>query len=169
MRLSQIGNFANCEGSLPVDLGLSEDAEFVRRQMARVFQFPSGTSSREERHHEILARLADAQEESRSEDWLAEGRNPVTSDTLASALRFARLIPPTVPVPDIRPDQDGDVSFDWSTSARNVLSVSVSSTGLLHYAALFGFNRVHGVENFAGFLPIAIRTNLRRLYTETIE
>jgi len=45
-------------------------------------------------------------------------------------------------------ESDGHITFEWYTSPRHILSISVSPDGKLHYAALIGSRKAYGTEDF---------------------
>jgi hypothetical protein len=97
-------------------------------------------------------------------NWDGYGAAPVADSTVWHAQRFLAAIPESWPNAEIDVDPDGEVSFEWARDAHWVFTVSVSETGRLSYAGLFGTSRVHGVENLAGTLPRAIVDGLARLF-----
>jgi len=79
---------------------------------------------------------------------------PIDEDTQRAAIRFATLLPSSVPVPEIAADPDGEVSFDWIGNSYNVFSVSVDRNGRLAYAGRFSEGRrVNGVEQLSAVCP----------------
>ena len=62
----------------------------------------------------------------------------VSPDTATHALRFALLLPNSLPIPEISPDPDGDISFDWISKTGKVFSASIDRTGRIAYAGRFG-------------------------------
>ena len=70
---------------------------------------------------------------------------------------FLETLPTTTPVPDVVPEPDGEIAFEWDYGPWRILSVSVGPTGLLSYAALYGrTSKAHGTEKFIDRLPGAI-------------
>jgi hypothetical protein len=88
----------------------------------------------------------------------------VSAAVVWAARQFLSVIPEAWPSPEIAADPDGEVSFEWARSPNWVFTVSVAGDGRLSYAGMFGPNRVHGVETFAGTLPEAIVAGLARLF-----
>jgi hypothetical protein len=87
---------------------------------------------------------------------------PVDQLTADVAVEFAWQLPRFAPSPEISPDPDGEISFDWFGSSGKMFSVSVSKTGRLSYAGLFGESRVHGTEKLAESIPKEVLRGLLR-------
>lgn len=88
---------------------------------------------------------------------------PVDQDTAFMAIAFASLLPRFAPMPEISPDPDGEISFDWIQASGKMFSVSVNRSGRLAYAGWFGEDsRVHGIEKLADSLPQEILRGLLR-------
>ncbi len=78
----------------------------------------------------------------------------VSPDTATYALKFALLLPNSLPIPEISPDPDGDISFDWISKTGKVFSASIDRTGRIAYAGRFGErSKIHGIEQLSDSLP----------------
>lgn len=89
---------------------------------------------------------------------------PVTSETVTQALRFALLLPNSVPIPEVSADPDGDISFDWIGRTGKMFSVSVDRTGRAAYAGRFGErSKVHGIEQLSDILPQEILRGIEKI------
>jgi hypothetical protein len=73
------------------------------------------------------------------------------------------VIGKSLPAPSIGAEPDGVLTMEWHCSERRTLSVSVSSGEELHFAGLFGSNRVYGTETFPGQIPKPILDLVRRV------
>ena len=97
------------------------------------------------------------------EDWDGEESARVEPSTYVYACQFLRLLPSTIPVPEIAADTDGEILFEWDLGRRRVFSVSIGRDGTLTYAALFGHTKTHGTEHFREALPPVISNCFERL------
>lgn len=89
---------------------------------------------------------------------------PVSESTMREAVKFALLLPKSLPIPEISADPDGDISFDWVNRAGFMFSVSVSATGRLAYAGRFGEkSRVHGIEQLSEACPHEILRGIEKV------
>ncbi|GAI04857.1 unnamed protein product, partial [marine sediment metagenome] len=46
------------------------------------------------------------------DDWDSYGARPIDAKSLLNATLFARLLPMTVPIPEIYVDPDGEIGFE---------------------------------------------------------
>jgi len=77
---------------------------------------------------------------------------------------FLEALPTTAPIPDVVPEPDGEVAFEWDRGPWCVFSVSVGSDGTLSYAGLYGRRtKAHGTELFVDAVPKAVMDGLARL------
>jgi hypothetical protein len=139
-----------------LDEGLSPAAQQLRATLQRAFA-PSSSCiprSRELGETRLLSALGSAD---------AEG-TAVPRETFAAALDFLWALPSDVPLPEIVVAPDGEIGFDWNDGPRRVLSVAVGNRGSLGYAALLGFEPVHGRVPFAGAVPRTVAHILGRLF-----
>jgi predicted DNA-binding antitoxin AbrB/MazE fold protein len=99
-------------------------------------------------------------------DWDGYGALAVSQDVLVNGRRFLETLPQDLPAPSIGAEPDGALTMEWHCSERRTLSISVSSGEELHFAGLFGSNRVYGTEAFLGRVPKAIVGLVRRVYVK---
>jgi hypothetical protein len=144
--------------------GFSEEARSIARAARN--QKRESRKSATLGNKAAIDELGAAWEECRQEGWDGYSAQPVTQDTLRNAYIFLEALPLGVPVPSVAAEPDGELAFEWHLSARRTLSVSVTPDGDLHYAGLFGPNRVYGTEAFFGRIPETILNLVRRVYKE---
>ena len=143
-------------------LGFSDAAQYVdstrrgRRQLdvSNVFGIESA----------LRNEWATVWEECREPNWDGFQALPVSQDTFRSTYLFLESLPPNFPAPSIGAEPDGALTLEWHRSLRRTLSVSVSPEDELHFAALFGPNRVYGTEAFFGEVSESILDLIRRVY-----
>lgn len=88
-----------------------------------------------------------------SEGWDGENARPISEEVRQLAIVFLDSLPLGIEAPEVGAEPDGDITLEWYRSPRWILSVSVSSKGKLHYAALFGASELYGSEPFFGKAP----------------
>ena len=144
-------------------LGFSDAARFVqestergRRQLHQSNVFGIESTLRDE--------LATVWEDCREPNWDGYEAIPLSQDALRNCYLFLESMPLGFPAPSIGAEPDGALTLEWHRSARRTLSVSVSPSDELHFAALFGPNRVYGTEAFFGEIPESILDLIRRVY-----
>ncbi len=144
------------------DQALSEEAQVLRRLTDEASEFPESITVGEPRRTAQEA-LDAAYATAQVDDWDGEGSARVEPSTYVYANQFLRLLPITIPVPEIAADTDGEILFEWDFGRRRVFSVSVGRDGTLTFAALIGYTKTHGTEHFHEALPSAISDCFARL------
>ena len=88
---------------------------------------------------------------------------PVDTNTAHQALRFAQLLPWSLPMPEVAPEPDGEISFDWLGPSGKMFSVSVNKAGRAAYAGRFGEkSQCHGTEQLTDVCPKEIIRGIAR-------
>ena len=108
--------------------------------------------------------LATVWEECCEPNWDGFQAIAVSQDTLRNTYLFLESLPLGFPPPSVGAEPDGELTLEWHCSTRRTLPVSVNPDDDLHYAALFGPNRVYGTEAFFGEVPRSILNLIRRVY-----
>ncbi|MDL1962225.1 MAG: hypothetical protein LWX01_11130 [Deltaproteobacteria bacterium] len=112
-----------------------------------------------------LEELEKVYEECLEANWDGYGAIPISRETYSKARKLLRMIPPSLPRPDISAEPDGEITFEWYKEKYSVFVISVGSDNLITYAGLFGeSNKIHGTEYFADELPEIICHCIRRLF-----
>jgi len=143
--------------------GASTTAYFIEEQVQEGrghLQSSNSLGLGAERVLEDLIRVA---KECSSADWDGYGAAPITNETFWQAYHFLRALPFGFPTPSAGAEPDGHLTFEWHRSARRTLSVSVSSEGDLHYAALLGASKAYGTEPFSEVVPEIILDLINRV------
>ncbi len=100
----------------------------------------------------------------RTPNWDGYEAFPVELPTLDTVRRVLSSIPPDIPRPSIGAEPDGALTLEWYAEPRRVLSVSVTSDGKLHYAALIGQDCISGTELFGAEFPKTFVQLITRVY-----
>jgi len=112
-----------------------------------------------------LEELEAVYEECLEANWDGYGAMPISSETYSEARKLLRMIPSSLPRPDISAEPDGEITFEWYKEKYSVFVISVGGNNLITYAGLFGkSNKIHGTEYFADELSEIIRHCIRRLF-----
>ncbi|MGH7961141.1 MAG: hypothetical protein ACRERD_04850 [Candidatus Binatia bacterium] len=144
------------------DHALSGEAQVLRGLIGEAAQFSESIAVGEPKRtaqEALYAAYAAAQ----AEDWNDEGSVRVEPSAYIYASQFLRLLPSTIPIPEISADRDGEILCEWDFGRRRVFSVSVGKDGTLTYAALIGYTKTHGTEHLREALPVVIADCLARL------
>jgi hypothetical protein len=110
--------------------------------------------------------LAEVWANCRTPGWDGYGALAVEPETHRQACRLLQALPAEAPPTSVGAEPDGHVTLEWYRDPRWLLSVSVSPTGMLHYAALFGAGDVRGAEPFADEVPELVLHLIRRMGAE---
>ena len=100
-------------------------------------------------------------EEAATENWDGEGAVPVQPGARGYAIALATELAPGTRFPEVAVDPDGEISLGWHVGS-DVFSVSISGTGRLSYAGLFGASDCHGTEWMVARVPFEIARQLDR-------
>ena len=101
--------------------------------------------------------------------WDGYGAAAVSRDTYDVATRFletlAHELPANVPLPTPGAIAPGEISFEWYVKSTHLLTLSVASTGHIHYSALIdGEGGPLGTVLFTEQVPFEIWQALGLLY-----
>ena len=112
----------------------------------------------------VLPELIEVKNQTAEAGWDGYSANPIGTETFARAYTLLEVLPNHIPPPTVGAEPDGDITLEWYHSPHRTLSVSISTEGDLHYAALIGPNKAYGTEVFYGEAPIGILDLIRRVY-----
>ena len=115
-----------------------------------------------------LRELAELYRECSKEDWDGYGALPISREVYSEAIRFLRAWwRLSLPVPEIGPEPEGDIGFEWNFGKNKVFVASVHGTNFITYAGLLGAgNKTHGTEAFDGAIPQEVINKILRIHPE---
>ncbi len=111
----------------------------------------------------VFDELYQTVKECREPNWDGYGAQPVSNETCHLAYEFLEALPLGTPAPSIGAEPDGHLTVEWYRSPQRTLSVSISSDGELHFAALLGSAKTYGTEPFIGEVPKIISDLILRV------
>lgn len=115
-----------------------------------------------------LEELNNVFKECSEENWDGYMAAAVSECVYVKAKKILAMIPSSFPRPDILPEPDGSIGFEWYKMKNFVFVISIADDNILSYAGLFGENnKVHGTEWLYDSLPNFIITCLERLFNNT--
>lgn len=146
--------------SIPLDLrypvadrAISEDANRLRGSL------------REAARPDTSVSLADAEEKLQTalaEAWRIEADVDVATEEYARS--FLNALPLALQRSvDIMVEPAGEVMFEWESTPRWILTLTINERGRIAYSGIFGSSRTRGMELFEGTLPDAIALALARV------
>jgi hypothetical protein len=118
---------------------------------------------------ELKRRIDEVALECNAAGWDGYGAKAVTVAAVAHACAFADALDSGLPAPEVGAEPDGVLTFEWYRSTRQTLSVSVHADGILHYAALFGPERICGTEVFQARMPQVLNELITRIEQRAAE
>ncbi len=111
-----------------------------------------------------LSTLVELADECGSEGWDGYGASAVEPSSLLYAEEFIRMLPDSLPMPELSVDPDGCVSFDWLPSQTSTFTMSLGVNGRIPYAWVDGSNRGSAVERYShSEIPPRILDEIRRI------
>lgn len=112
----------------------------------------------------LLNRIYEVAAECSCASWDGEEGAAISPAVVNRAIHFIRVLPEDMTLPEVGPEPDGSISFDWIVGRARVFSVSVGMTNRLAYAWIDGTDRGHGVSRFYGdTAPVRVLDGVREL------
>jgi hypothetical protein len=90
----------------------------------------------------------------------------VDVDSFGRMFDILRVLPPDIPIPDIVVESEHEIGLDWIEGTRRVVSLTVDNTPYVGFAALIGYEPIHGRVPFAGSFPKTLGYLFSRLYSD---
>ncbi|MGC1870471.1 MAG: hypothetical protein WA700_05890 [Acidobacteriaceae bacterium] len=137
----------------PVSFGVSEAANVVKDHYRQSVQSLRETATLGLGVNDAIRELNDTYRECSTSDWDGYNAVPVSEWSFGFASSVLDALPLGTPAPSIGAEPDGHITLEWYKSPYRTLSVSVSATGQLHFAALIGASTQYGSEPFYGEIP----------------
>lgn len=118
------------------------------------------------RAREAYVALREAYEDCSAPNWDGYGAEPLHAAAYEEAIAFLNALPTRIPVPEIAPEPDGSIGFEWRNGPHRIFAISVSGKGSIVYAGILGKgSKAHGTELFDGTLPEVVLTAVRRIFS----
>ena len=147
------------------DPAIGTDADNIKEQFEEiVYNNEKSISFGHHKANEVVQELNNIYEDCGQPDWDGYGAKPIDIETYHESLRFIDYLPKDIPCPELTPEPDGEVSFEWFKNNQRIFSVSIGRNGELSYAGLYGIIKAHGTEFLGDELPKTIIENIRRVF-----
>ncbi len=142
----------------PAEVEAGREAAYVRRELERLLRDYAAP-----RLQPLVLEIENLSFEGRKTENLEPGAIPVDEETAGAAISFARLLPRSLPAPEVSPEADGEISFDWVGLEGRMFTVSIDRTGRIAYAGRFGDkSKIHGTEQLSQACPAEIIRGIAR-------
>ena len=146
------------------DTGVSSESGLIRSvksaivdSVERSFVLFGAKSAAIQRIYEVAA-------EARHDGWDGEDAVALPPFVVGRAVAFVRAFPDSLPLPEVAPEADGSLSFDWIAAQTRIFSLSIGESNRLSFAWIDGTDRGHGVARFDGAtIPTRILDGIREL------
>lgn len=96
--------------------------------------------------------------------WDGDHAEAITKDTYEVARRFLEALPRDSQLPTVTAEPDGQLNFEWYQSPRRLLTVSVSASGTLYWAALIDSEDPRGSCQFVDQFPKTLLYWISQVY-----
>jgi len=117
----------------------------------------------DKRKSEALIALRGLMKEYVTAGWDGYEAAPISQVAYEEAVRFIKMLPSDVSLPDASPEPTGSIAFEWYKGKKQVFVASVSGKNTIEYAGLFGNNKHYGTVSFGSTIPTIILYLIHRL------
>ncbi len=127
-------------------------------------QIDSGEIYGEERVARLISSIQNLCQEYSAQGWDGYDAQPIDRSACDEAMRFVRLLPFNIDLPEVLPEPTGAIALEWYKNKDLVFVASLSGNGIIEYAGLFGAgNKSYGSERLGGFMPQIILHHIHRI------
>lgn len=148
--------------------GASDEARSIWRAINTVKTHLMSSVSGQELNR-IIYEIRRITQELSFHKWDGYDAVPINIGSSKLAIEFLEGMPRNSSMPEILPEPDGNVAFEWQRSRDYWLVLSFSSDGHIHYAGRYGDNRTKGTEKYMGNVPHEIFSKIFRLFRDGID
>ncbi len=114
----------------------------------------------------IFRELFDVFKECSSDNWDSYDAEQISINTYLEAVKFAELLPKHLPVPEVVPEPNGEIAFEWYSGRRFTFVASLNGKNVIEYAGLFGnTSKVYGAEYFGNEIAHVLIENINKIYS----
>lgn len=113
----------------------------------------------------VFSELNEIYQECSEKGWDGYGALPISQEAYHEAVRFLEALPLWwLPAPEVGPEPEGDIGFEWNFGKNQLFVVSINGTNIITYAGLLGTgNKTHGTEVFDGSIPQTVINHISRI------
>lgn len=112
---------------------------------------------------QLKERVEEYVERCSKDGWDGEDAFPILNPSKKMAELFIDLIPESVVVPDVEPENTGNFSFDWNEGKNRIFSISIYPDKAI-FAGILGSEKLHGEVIIQDEMPEKIDSLLVRYF-----
>ena len=113
----------------------------------------------------IIQHIYELYKECSEDNWDGYDAKRISVGTYLEAIKLAELIPSELPLPEVVPEPNGDIAFEWYRGKRFLFVLSVEGNNIINYAGLFGSaTRIYGSEYVTDELPASVLERIQHLF-----
>jgi hypothetical protein len=112
---------------------------------------------------EAVGTLMEIHSECSRKNWDGYGAKPISVAAIQEALVVIEQLTSSITMPEIVPEPNGGIGFEWRMGTNRVLVVSVRGQLTMDFAAILGNSKMHGSMYFLGSLPSRVISLFRQL------
>jgi hypothetical protein len=146
--------------------GFSTSAEFIRNEVTKVDEKLQSSYKLGMAGKGIINELYNSYIESSIPNWDGFGANPVSEASFEFSKDFIKRLPLNIEPPAICVDPDGHLTMEWYRNQRWTLSISFDPEGKIHFAALFGQDKIFGTVAYINIIPKNIITLIEKVISK---
>jgi hypothetical protein len=115
------------------------------------------------RYSQLFQQIVNARGSAEVDDWDGEGAPAITQSAVDGAVILSISIPQSLPVPTVRAEPTGEISFEWYKDRRHVAVVTVDGD-FVRWSAIAGTDAMRsGAEPYLKALPGAALNVIREV------
>jgi len=155
----------------PKSLDKIKFSQTTAATLCTIFRYvPSHISDqlfKDRRLDEMISTLYDLLVDYSLPNWDGYEAKPISRSVHDDAVRFIKMLPSDLPLPDALPEPLGSIAFEWYKAKDKVFVASVSGKGIVEYAGLYGIgNRDYGTARIENTFPKIVSHHIRRLFED---
>ncbi len=117
----------------------------------------------------LIKSLNEVFAEAKIPNWDGENSESISDATYFNATKLLSVLPMILPSPEILPDNDGYIEFEWHNKGRS-FSLYVTDSNLVLYAAYYGKGeRLSGRFIYEGVFPGLAEHLAKNVYKEVTQ
>jgi len=97
--------------------------------------------------------LVNIAENCSKQDWDGYGAVPIPNEVYLKVLTLISNFPVGIPAPELVPENDGAITFEWQVNPKQELSLSVNPNNLGYYVFTDGSQKIKGAYVLQESLP----------------